>query len=149
MVTYIFLIASATLYSLVFEYVAHKYVLHNYKKFKLAFKNHFKIHHGNSRKNKMYDAGYESLISSPFEFISLLLISLAHLPILWLSPVFYFTLLVNMCHYYYVHRKSHIDTAWGKKNLPWHYAHHMGSDQNINWGVRSPIIDKLLGTSEY
>ena len=143
------LILTATFYSLVFEYLAHKYILHNYKNFKSAFRNHFKIHHGNSRKNGMYDEGYRSIISSYFEVIALSTISLIHIPIFFFSPVFYVTLIFNMAHYYYVHRKSHIDVEWGKKNLPWHYAHHMGRNQNINWGVRSPIIDKIAGTSSY
>ncbi len=139
----------ATFYSLVFEYIAHKYILHNYKQFKFAFRNHFKKHHGVSRKNNMYDPGYENVISSYFEIISLSIISLLHLPLLWVSPVFYSALLLNCAHYYFVHRRSHIDTDWGKQNLPWHFAHHMGKNQNLNWGVRSPIIDKLMGTSSY
>tara|TARA_Y100000593_G_scaffold86589_1_gene165596 strand:+ start:194 stop:655 length:462 start_codon:yes stop_codon:yes gene_type:complete len=145
----VFLILLATFYSLIFEYIAHKYVLHNYKYFKFAFKNHFKNHHGTSRKNEMYDPEYENFISSYFEFISLGLIILLHAPILFVSQVFYFSLLVNIAHYYYIHRKAHIDTAWGKNNIPWHYAHHMGKNQNINWGIRSPIIDRIMGTSRY
>ena len=149
MVYYVVIFFLATFYSLIFEYLAHKHVLHNYKRFKSAFKNHFKVHHGRSRKNKMYDAGYESLISSYFEIISLIMILIVHIPVLIFSTFFYVVLFLNLVHYYYVHRKSHIDIAWGKKNLPWHYAHHMGRDQNINWGVRSPIIDKIMGTSDY
>ena len=149
MTEYLVLFFLATIYSLVFEYMAHKYILHNYKNFKTAFKNHFKIHHGTSRKNKMYDEGYENIISSYFEIISLMIIGVIHLPLIFLSYSFYAFLIFNMCHYYYVHRRSHIDVAWGKKNFPWHYEHHMGKNQNINWGVRSPIIDKLLGTSRY
>ena len=46
--------------------------------------------------------------------------------------------------YYTMHRKSHIDVAWGKKWMPWHYEHHMGKDQHKNWGVRLPVFDGLL-----
>jgi len=149
MINYFALFIFATLYTLIFEYIAHKYILHNYKYFKTAFKNHFKIHHGTSRKNKMYDMGYETIISSYFEIISLVIIGIIHIPIIFLSTFFYLSLIFNMSHYYYVHRRSHINVEWGKKNIPWHYAHHMGKDQNINWGVRSPIIDKFMGTSNY
>ena len=138
-----------TMYSFLFEYVVHRYVLHNRKLFKSAFKNHFKRHHGRSRKNDMYDVGYERLISSYFEVISLTLIAILHTPIIFVSGFLYSVILMNLIHYYVIHKKSHIDTEWGKKNLPWHYEHHMGKDQNINWGVRSPIIDKLVGTSKY
>lgn len=146
---YLALVLAGTCYSLLFEYLAHKYILHNYKHFKFAFRNHFKIHHGNSRKNRMYDEGYEGIISSYFEVVALLVIAIVHLPIIFLSSIFYFSLIVNMVHYYHVHRKSHIDVEWGKKNLPWHYAHHMGKNQNINWGVRSPIVDVIARTSSY
>ncbi len=139
----------ATIYALIFEYVAHKYILHNYKIFKVPFKNHFKIHHGNSRKNKMYDAGYEKIVSSYFEIASLVVILILHAPLIFFSKFFYFCLFLNLSHYYFVHRKSHIDVEWGKKNMPWHYEHHMGKNQNINWGVRSPIIDKIMGSSKY
>jgi len=139
----------ATTYSLIFEYVAHRYILHNYKNFKTAFKNHFKIHHGNSRRNKMVDEGYKNVISSHFEIISLAAIAAAHAPLLILSKFLYFALIFNLAHYYFIHRRSHIDVEWGKNNLPWHYAHHMGKNQNINWGVRSPLIDKIMGTSSY
>ena len=148
-IVFVFLVLLTTFYSLIFEYLAHKYVLHNYKYFKKAFQNHFKVHHKVSRINNMLDPGYEKIISSHFELISLSLIAIAHLPILFFSTTAYLIILANIIHYYYVHRKSHINTAWGKKNLPWHYAHHMGKNQNLNWGIRSPIIDKILGTSAY
>jgi len=45
-----------------------------------------------------------------------------------------------------VHRKAHLDTEWGKKNLPWHYDHHMGKNQNANWGVTTDWVDRLAGT---
>ena len=122
----------------------------DYKRFKMAFKNHMKVHHGTSRKNKMFDKNYQRFSSaSSFEIISLTLITAAHFPIYFISPTFFFTVLANVLHYYYVHRKSHLDVDWGKKNLPWHYEHHMGKNQNINWGIRSPLIDKLAGTSKY
>ena len=146
---FLILFLLATTYSLIFEYAAHRYILHNYKNFKTAFKNHFKIHHGNSRKNNMVDKGYKNVISSHFEIISLSVIAVVHAPLLILSKFFYFALILNLVHYYFIHRRSHIDVEWGKKNLPWHYAHHMGKNQNINWGVRSPLIDKIMGTSSY
>ena len=137
------------LYSHFFEYFTHKYILHNYKHFKPAFKNHFKKHHGISRKNDMYDASYENILSSRFEIFGLLLVSVLHFPLVYYLPYAYATLISCGIAYYVLHKKSHTDVFWGKKWLPWHYAHHMGKDQNINWGVRLPIVDKLMGTSKY
>ncbi len=141
-------IFSAWVYGHVFEYVAHRYFLHNHKKFKFAFKNHFATHHKISRKNEMYDSHYENLISSRFEILSLGIAALVHLPIAMIYPWAYGTLIFSAGMYYFLHRKSHTDVEWGKKWVPWHYDHHMGKDQHKNWGVRLPIVDYILGTRE-
>ena len=139
----------AWVYSHIFEYVAHRYFLHNRKLFKFAFKNHFATHHRTSRKNEMYDEAYESLLSSKFEVGSLLITAILHTPIAFVFPWAYATLVFSVSMYYLLHRKSHTDVEWGKKWLPWHYAHHMGKDQHVNWGVRLPVVDYILGTSRY
>ena len=137
------------LYGHFFEYLVHRYVLHNYKLFKFAFKNHFKTHHGISRKNHMYDKTYENILSSKFEVIGLSLTAVIHFPLIFYLPYMYYTLCFSMLMYYILHKIAHTHVAWGKKYLPWHYAHHMDKNQNINWGVRLPIIDKLFKTSNY
>ena len=139
----------AWFYSHIFEYVVHKYLLHNHKRFFFAFKNHFGKHHKIARKNDMYDHNYNSIISSKFEICGLLIAALIHLPILFFFPYAYYTLVFALITYYIVHRKSHTDVLWGKKWLPWHYAHHMDLNQHINWGVRLPIIDMLTKTSDF
>jgi hypothetical protein len=128
------------------EYLIHKYVLHNHRWFKGPFKRHFGTHHRISRQNDMYDESYLGLSksSSAFEILGLSLLLLSHLPLLFIIPYFWMTLLYSACVYYYVHRRSHIDVEWGKKWLPWHYAHHMEKDQHQNWGVRLPIFDKVF-----
>ncbi len=139
----------AWVYSHIFEYVAHRYFLHNHKLFKFAFKNHFATHHRISRKNEMYDEAYESLLSSRFEIISLLITAVLHIPVVFIFPWAYATLVFSVSMYYALHRKSHTDVEWGKRWLPWHYEHHMGKDQHMNWGVRLPIVDYIMGTSRY
>jgi len=128
------------------EYIIHKYVLHNHKRFKGPFKRHFGTHHKIARKNNMYDENYLKLSknNSIFEISGLSLLLLSHAPLLFIIPYFWLTLLYSAFVYYYVHRRSHIDVAWGKKWLPWHYAHHMEKDQHQHWGVRLPIFDKLF-----
>jgi len=139
-------ILAAWLYSHLFEYIAHRYFLHNHRKFKFAFKNHFATHHKTSRKNSMYDEAYENIFSSKFEIISLFIISVLHIPIAFYFPYAYLTLFYSLCMYYILHRKSHTDVEWGKRWLPWHYDHHMGKNQHLNWGVRLPIIDYIFST---
>jgi sterol desaturase/sphingolipid hydroxylase (fatty acid hydroxylase superfamily) len=148
-VNIIFQILLGWLYGHIFEYIAHKHVLHNRKKFKTVFRNHFKKHHNISRKNKMYDENYRNVISSKFETIALSVIVFVHLPLLFYVPYFYSMIVWSVCAYYILHKLAHINTEWGKKWLPWHYEHHMGKNQNINWGVRLPIIDKVMKTSVY
>ena len=139
------------LYSHFFEYVAHRWVLHNHKIFKFAFKNHFARHHYISRKNEMYDENYEKIINNNnlFEPVSLTVLLIAHLPVAFYFPFFFLAILYSSLSYYIIHRKSHIDVGWGKKWLPWHAEHHMGKNQHINWGVRLPIMDMLFRTSKY
>ena len=79
--------------------------------------------------------------------ISLLLSGvIATLPVAFISFYLWLGLVSHAVLYYFIHRKSHIDVEWGKKWLPWHYEHHMGKNQNANWGVTSPIFDYVFGT---
>mgnify|MGYP003663928552 FL=1 len=48
--------------------------------------------------------------------------------------------------YFYMHRKAHTNVEWCKKNIPWHYDHHMGKNQDVNYGVTVEWPDKLFGT---
>jgi hypothetical protein len=139
----------AWFYSHIFEYLAHKYVLHNHRIFSFAFKNHFSNHHRIARSNKMYDKAYESIFSSFFEVFSLFLVAILHSPLIFLFPYSYGTLLICLLMYYFIHKKVHTNVSWGEKWIPWHYAHHMGKDQNKNWGVRLPIIDIITKSSHY
>ena len=148
----IFIVAQifcAWFYSHVLEYYLHK-VMHNYKKFPFFFKHHFSGHHKISRNNEMRDDSYINIYtkSSLFEVLSLLAGALIHLPLVFFFPYAYITLLLCVGQYYWLHRKAHIDVEWGKKNMPWHYKHHMSKDQHKNWGVRSDMIDKIMKTNQ-
>jgi hypothetical protein len=138
----------AWLYGHVIEYILHKHVLHNHKKFKKIFKRHFGAHHKISRKNEMYDENYLKYFKSEsaFELLGLGFLLVSHSLLILYLPWAYFTLVASAISYYFVHRKAHIDVEWGREWLPWHAAHHMGKDQNLNWGVRLPIIDVIAGT---
>jgi len=137
-------------YAQIMEWLLHKYVLHNLgKKKNSKWSSHWHVHHRTSRKNKNIDKDYEKSFLDPAhrsEVAGLFFILLFHLPILFYLPLFYCTLVFCSIHYFVIHRKSHLNTEWCKKNLPWHYDHHMGKNQNANWGVTTDWVDRLMKT---
>ena len=80
------------------------------------------------------------------EVRGLILLAMLHSPVAVLFPYAYLTLLVCAYSYFYTHRKSHQDIQWARENAPWHYDHHLGKNQNVNWGVRLPIVDWVART---
>ena len=49
-------------------------------------------------------------------------------------------------NYYYIHRRAHLEPDWAKRKIPWHYDHHMNSNQDANWCVTKPWFDYVMGT---
>jgi sterol desaturase/sphingolipid hydroxylase (fatty acid hydroxylase superfamily) len=49
-------------------------------------------------------------------------------------------------NYYYVHRRAHLEPDWARRTIPWHYDHHMNSNQDANWCVTRPWFDYVMGT---
>ena len=80
------------------------------------------------------------------EVKGLIVLALLHVPIAVVWPFAYATLVYSSISYFVVHRKAHQDFRWARENLPWHYDHHMGKNQNMNWGVRLPWVDWIMGT---
>ena len=76
----------------------------------------------------------------------LFILSLVHSPLILILPLFYITLVFCFIRSYRIHKKSHLDVKWCKEHLPWHYDHHMGKNQDANWGVTTDWIDRLVGT---
>ena len=132
------------------EWLAHRFILHNFKIKELS-RLHFGRHHKESRKNMGYDKDYikfppTSWKTGGHEIASLFLISVMTLPIFLISGWLWLFLIVHALSYYYLHRKMHLNPTWCKKYFPWHWRHHMGKDQNSNWGVTSPVFDYIFGT---
>jgi sterol desaturase/sphingolipid hydroxylase (fatty acid hydroxylase superfamily) len=132
------------------EWGSHKYLLHSFRS-KLFSYSHFSIHHRNCRQNDNYDSDYENFPpttrdSGLTEIVLLVSAVAVTSPLALISPWMWVGLIFHAHAYYYVHRKSHLDVDWGKKWLPWHYDHHMGENQNANWGVTLPLWDYILGT---
>jgi sterol desaturase/sphingolipid hydroxylase (fatty acid hydroxylase superfamily) len=81
------------------------------------------------------------------EAIGLAVIGLAHAPLFPLAPFYTSTIWYCLHRYRRVHRRAHLDPAWGRDHLPWHYDHHMG-DQDKNFGVVWSWFDVLAKTRE-
>ena len=140
-------VAIAWAYSHVLEYSLHRWLLHNRKR-KQWFRNHFGDHHRIARRNMMLDSkAHDSIqIKGDPEIKGLLVLALLHAPIAIVWPFAYATLVYSSVSYFFIHRRAHQDFRWARNNLPWHYDHHMGKNQNVNWGVRLPWVDWIMGT---
>ncbi len=139
----------AFFYSHIAEWVMHKYVLHGIGKKRSSFWSfHWSEHHKKARKSDFYDGDYLNGWSGPplREKIGLTLLVLVHSPLIMYAPLFFLTLIVSAVRYYKIHKTAHLFPSWGKKYLPWHYDHHMGKNQDANWGVTEEWVDKLLKT---
>jgi len=143
----------AWIYSHIAEYAIHRWLLHKFaaKKGRI-FSFHWHGHHRTARLNKFKDDSY---VGHPFkvnaagkELFSLVVIVLIHAPIVLYFPWAFAMLCISVISYYYLHRRSHRDPQWAMENLRWHYDHHMALNQNANFGVRSDIIDRIIGTRE-
>ena len=138
-------------YGHLIEYSVHRWLLHGLgKKRKNPLSYHWHGHHRNSRQNNFFDPIYQE---HPFkwnaagkELLGLTILTAMHIPIFWYLPWFGFSIGLSVIRYYQVHKKSHNDPGWTKKKIPWHYDHHMGLNQDANYGVRSDKFDHLFGT---
>jgi sterol desaturase/sphingolipid hydroxylase (fatty acid hydroxylase superfamily) len=141
------------LYAQLMEWVLHKYVLHGIgKKRDAPFSFHFHEHHRASRTQLFHDEHYRE---NPWgwnaagkETYSLIGLAILHLPVAVVLPFFWLGSVLSACHYFYAHRRSHLDPEWCKRTIPWHYDHHMGPNQDMNWGVTTDLFDRLLGTRQ-
>ena len=146
---FVWLILGFVVGSLV-EWLAHRYILHNFM-IRPFSNSHFKIHHRNSRKNNCLDVDYLRFPPTKYssglgEVIMLSFLAILVIPLAFFSIPLWFGLEAHIILYYYMHRKFHVDPTWGKKWMRCHWDHHMGVNQNINWGVTNPVLDYILGT---
>ncbi|HEX6245132.1 MAG TPA: sterol desaturase family protein [Polyangiales bacterium] len=133
------------------EWVIHRYVLHGLGKKKSSFWNfHWGEHHRASRKQGFFDPDYQrSPIGNHAQGKELLAVAgllVVHAPLFAVAPWFTASVWYSGLNYLRVHRKAHLDPAWAKQHLKHHYDHHMGLDQDQNWGVTHAWFDRLLGT---
>ena len=134
------------------EWLAHRYVLHNFT-IKFFSHSHFGIHHRNSRKNNCLDKDYLKFPPTKYssglaEVVMLTLLAILVTPLASFSFPMWVGIEGHIMLYYYMHRKFHLDPKWGKKWMKCHWDHHMGPNQNTNWGVTNPLFDYVFGTRE-
>lgn len=140
-----------------FEWVAHKYILHGmhragkprYSPVPDSMKSHWE-HHREVRKTDFHDHGYVEGFSNwrtKNEIISLAVVAGVFAPLFYpVSKGMSLSVLYAAGNYYYIHRRAHLEPEWAMKKIPWHYDHHMNSNQDANWCVTKPWFDYILGT---
>ncbi|MCU4312052.1 hypothetical protein [Acinetobacter variabilis] len=140
-----------------FEWFAHKYVLHGthragqtrYSPVPDSMRSHWE-HHREVRKTRFSDYAYvEGLKNWRIRneigslAVAASVFGLAFYP---LSKGMFLATLYSAGNYFYMHRRAHLQPEWARKKIPWHYDHHMNSNQDANWCVTKPWFDYLMGT---
>lgn len=139
------------LYANLGEWLFHKFILHGLgKNSRSIWAFHCHEHHTVCAENTMYDASYVKLPVVSWnarakELMVFFATMLIHIPLLWYLPAFCLGLYVSLTLYYVRHRKAHLDPDWARKNLNWHYEHHINPNAG-NWCVTWPWCDYLFGT---
>ena len=134
------------------EWSVHRYLFHGLgKKRGSLFSFHYQQHHRSCRRAEMADPAYTggSLLGwnpRSREIYGVFLLLFSALPIALVAPGVYLGLVYGGARYTYVHHRTHIDPDWCRAHAPWHYDHHMGPDQDQNWGVSNEWFDRLMGT---
>ena len=140
-----------------YEWFAHKYLLHGvHRKGKPRFsptpkqmESHW-AHHREARKQGFSDDCYvEGLenCSTRNELMSLAVAAgVASVVFYPFSKGMALAAIYSAGNYYYVHRRAHLEPDWAKRTIPWHYDHHMNSNQDANWCVTRPWFDYVMGT---
>lgn len=141
------------LYANAGEWAIHKYVLHGHGRSPTSpWAYHLHEHHLAVSRLGGHDPAYKKLRpewnGQTKELLGLSALAAAHLPLAPVAPWFTAGVLFSIGRYYYVHRRSHLDPAWGRAHAPWHTDHHLGPNQERNWCVTWPWFDHILGTRE-
>lgn len=140
-----------------FEWAAHKYVLHGvHRRGKARFSpspasmNSHWAHHRFVRKQQFGDEGYVEGLKNErtrLELLSLVIVASTSSAMAYpFSKGMALSFWYCAGRYFYVHRRAHLEPDWAKKRIPWHYDHHMNSNQDANWCVTRPWFDYVMGT---
>lgn len=123
-----------------FEWVAHKYILHvcNVRQPHIPYESmesHW-AHHREVRKQQFHDDCYVEGVGNwrtKNELISLAVVATVSSAIFYpFSKGMALAARYSAGNYYYIHRRAHLEPDWAKRKIPWHYDHHMNSNQDAN-----------------
>ncbi|MFT6376099.1 MAG: hypothetical protein ACJARS_002755, partial [bacterium] len=125
-------------YANAMEWGIHKYILHGRKLGKKRgtfWSFHFHRHHRQSRQNAFHDPDYREPLGQSWngqakEAAALVALSIAHLPLAPIAPIFTATIVYSAIDYYRKHKRAHLDPEWAREHLPWHVDHHMALNQD-------------------
>jgi len=137
-----------------FEYYAHMLILHKMGRKKNSFfAHHWSQHHRLARKYKFYDSTYHGglLVWNQHgkELFLVMFVIVVHSAMFFHFPIYATTVALYALTYLYIHRRMHLNPSWGRKYFPWHWDHHMGLDQDQNWGILTEVWDIFFDTREY
>ena len=125
------------------EWWVHKKLFHELGKKRGSFwAFHLREHHADCIKNNFQDDRF-----SKRETLGLLFLSVIHLPILLVSPMFYCATVVYAIAFIILHNLGHRNPSWAKKYQNWHWKHHM-KNPNQNWNVVLPLADWIMKTNK-
>jgi hypothetical protein len=140
-----------------YEWFAHKYLLHGvhrkgkprYSPVPKSMESHW-AHHREVRKQDFSDECYVEGLDNwrtRHELMSLAVAAgVASVVFYPFSKGMALAAIYSAGNYYYVHRRAHLEPDWAKRTIPWHYDHHMNSNQDANWCVTRPWFDYVMGT---
>ncbi|MFX1824782.1 hypothetical protein [Acinetobacter sp. AS5] len=140
-----------------YEWFAHKYLLHGvhrkgkprYSPVPKSMESHW-AHHREVRKQGFSDDCYVEGLDNwrtRHELMSLAVAAgVASVVFYPFSKGMALAAIYSAGNYYYVHRRAHLEPDWAKRTIPWHYDHHMNSNQDANWCVTRPWFDYVMGT---
>ncbi len=140
-----------------FEWVAHKYLLHGvhhkgqprFSPSPASMNSHW-THHRMVRQQQFGDDGYHEGLKNErtrLELLSLVIVASSASAIAYpFSKGMALSFWYCAGNYFYVHRRAHLEPDWARNRIPWHYDHHMNSNQDANWCVTRPWFDYVMGT---
>jgi len=131
------------------EWAVHRYLLHGRVGGWLG-RGH-DAHHAAASRHGGYDPAYEGpawrSATQLREAAGLFAVGALHAPLLVVAPFYTATIWYCLVRYRRDHRRAHLDPAWARDHLPWHYDHHLG-DPSRNFGVAWSWLDVVAGTRE-
>jgi hypothetical protein len=145
------LIVLGFVYANFIEVIAHRFFLHGLgKKKNSIFAFHWHTHHRACRQNDMIDEEYSQPWYSKnrlFEVVALTILMTVNAFLFWSFPFFLIGVGIYLVAYYNIHKFCHVYPGLAKKWFKGHYFHHMGKNQDLNWGTPIPLADFIMGTS--